>query len=180
MTTAEIEAAVEAKRETFRDQWTPTGMNAFDFRRKFPWADPPRTNGLDGVPLAEGEAWMNYGPESKARHLLRAESNAEFLRSLQKEMRNDELVVCVSHGAIMGTTVRNPGSSTPLPPFCSPLTSDLRACVGGRCVRCWASSVRTSSLATYPTRPSTSSTCPTQHQHPHPCSAARPSPPPTW
>ena len=58
-------------------------------------------------PLAEGDAWMNYGPESKARHLLRAESNAEFLRSLQKEMRNDELVVCVSHGAIMGTTVRN-------------------------------------------------------------------------
>ena len=107
MTTAEIEAAVEAKRETFRDRWTPSGMNAFAFRRKFPWADPPRTNGLDGVPLAEGDAWMNYGPESKARHLLRAESNAEFLRSLQKEMRNDELVVCVSHGAIMGTTVRN-------------------------------------------------------------------------
>ena len=100
------------------------------------------------MPLAEGEAWMNYGPESKARHLLRAESSAEFLRSLQKEMRNDELVVCVSHGAIMGTTVRNPGSSTPLPPCCSPLTSDLRACVGGRCVRCWASSAASSGCPT--------------------------------
>ena len=39
--------------------------------------------------------------------MARAQSNAGWLREMQRTLGNDDIVVCVSHGAIMGLTVRS-------------------------------------------------------------------------
>jgi broad specificity phosphatase PhoE len=106
LSAVEIEREYNSRMETFRDAWVPTGMSGVVMRDEFPWVEPPPTNGLEGLPLAEDEPWMNYGPETHAHALLRAQSNADWLLGLARDLQNDELVVCVSHGAIMGLTVR--------------------------------------------------------------------------
>ena len=106
MSLAAVDLAVDAKLQEYADEWAPTGMTSQTMNELFPFVDPPITNGLDGKALAADERWMNYGPETKAHALARAQSNADWLRELQATLGNDEIVVCVSHGAIMGMTVR--------------------------------------------------------------------------
>jgi broad specificity phosphatase PhoE len=76
----------------------PTGMTPEQMRRDFAWCEPPPE-------LADNERpFGNFEPRSDA--LKRARRNADWIIEMQHKLGDDEILVVVSHGAIMGMTLR--------------------------------------------------------------------------
>jgi broad specificity phosphatase PhoE len=76
----------------------PTGMTPAQMRRDFNWCIPPPQLAENSRPFS--------GHQPRSAALQRAQSNAEWLVEMQHQLEDDEVIVVVSHGGIMGMTLR--------------------------------------------------------------------------
>jgi broad specificity phosphatase PhoE len=92
---SQVDKFLSANKEAF----IPTGMTPEELRHAFPWCVPP-------ADLPEGCRPFDKGPETLQTSLDRARSNAAWFAGLQATLGNDEVVVCVCHGYMMGITMK--------------------------------------------------------------------------
>eukprot|EP00943_MAST-04B_sp_MAST-4B-sp1_P001395 g1395.t1 len=100
------------RKRKWRNKFTPAGLTGQEMLTLASVGSPQGNNSRQWLNITDASIplhsrWYVKGQESDEYAEERANNIGNFLREKQKLLSNDDVIVCVSHGAIMGRIIRN-------------------------------------------------------------------------